>query len=425
MNITGIIAEYNPFHNGHGYHLDQARERTGADYVVVAMSGDFVQRGGPAVFDKYTRTRMALACGADLVLELPSPFATSSAEDFAACGVALLSGLGTVTSLCFGSECGNAKALMDAARLLLEEPEEYSGALKRELKKGTAFPAARQKALEETLTDRGSSLPEGLLSSPNNILGLEYGKAILRQKSPLIPVTIPRKGAGYHDHLQSDPADAGEFASATGIREALRETKKGTGRGTSPLLAFLPEEIHPLFLKARPLWPEDFSALLNGAILAELKASGKEGFLQYADFSEGLARRLSRTALTLGDFEERIRQLKTRQYTYTRVSRALTHLLLGIKKEQAAAFKAAGYAPYARVLGFRRSAAPLFSQLKGSSRIPLISRPAVAIKDLEGPARALLEQDLYSSHLYQAAFQQKYGGPAPSEFHRKLLVWET
>lgn len=446
MKVTGIIAEYNPFHSGHAYHIREAKRHTGADYSVIAMSGDFVQRGGPALFDKYTRAHMALLGGADLVVELPSAFACSTAEDFAACGVALLTGLGAVDSLCFGSEEGNTQALMAGAAFLEQESEQYSALLQMELKSGSTFPAARQSALSKIYEKKGGNPVQTLLSAPNNILGLEYCKAILRQNSHLQPVTILRQGAGYHDQIDSASQNGGTgsfslppqaYASASGIRNALyREFPDGLhGKDGQSFrgLDFLPAPVRTVFSQANPLWPEDFSALLNAKILAasEPGCEKSPAFSEISDFSQDMAFRLSRLSLDFTGWEGRIAQLKTRQYTYTRISRALTKLLLGITSQQIQDWKSIGYAPYARILGFRKTAAPLLSELKKSSRIPLITKPAAAFDTLSGSALQEFQKDLYASHLYQCALEQRcHRGSAGSdtvmknELNRKLLVLE-
>ncbi len=437
MNVTGIIAEYNPFHTGHAYHIKEAKAQTGADFIVVAMSGDFVQRGGPALFDKYTRARMALLGGADLVLELPAAFSCSLAEDFAACGTALLDGLGVVNCLCFGSEHGHTEDFMDGAAFLLQESSEYSLLLQEELKRGSTFPAARQTALKKVCAKHGPASLVSLISSPNNILGLEYCKAILRQNAALRPFTILRKGDGYHDVISH-----GEFASATGIRAALlNEFPYGLPDGCEvasfSALAFLPDSVREVFCLSKPLWPEDFSSLLNEKILdmAQKEDRGAAGFSRISDISPDMALRLSRLSLDITGWEGRIRQLKTRQYTYTRINRGLTRLLLNITEEQTFCWKKQGYTPYARVLGFKKQAAPLFSAIKKSSRIPLITKPAAAFSVLSGPALDEFQKDLYASHLYQSAFCQRYPSAGfdaldaeyavfKNEFNRKLLVLE-
>lgn len=449
MNVTGIIAEYNPFHSGHAYHIGEARRRTGADFVVVAMSGDFVQRGGPALFDKYTRTHMALLGGADLVLELPAAFACSSAEEFAACGVALFDRIGITDCLCFGSEHGDTSALLKGAAAMEQESSVFSGLLQNELKNGATFPAARQTALKAIYSGSQDAEFLDLLSAPNNILGLEYCKAILRQKTSLQPFAILRKGDGYHDTISKIPDTSNrnslKFASATGIRTALfqqfpyglSDLSDADASSRFSALSFLPETVRDVFCQAKPLWPEDFSSLLNGKILdmSQAEDRGASEFCRLSDVSSDLALRLSRLALDITGWEGRNAQLKTRQYTYTRINRTLTKILLGITQEQITSWKDLGYAPYARILGFKKESSPLFAELKKSSRIPLITKPAAAFSLLSGPALEEFQKDLYASHLYQCAFCQRYPS-APSdapdtghavlknEFNRKLLVLE-
>ena len=215
MKIVGLIAEYNPFHNGHEYHIQKAKEVTGADTVIVVMSGNFVQRGAPAIMPKHLRAKVALKSGASLVLELPVCFATGSAEYFAQGAVALLDSLGCVDALCFGSECGDIQPLTRIAEVLSDEPEEYRALLRASLKEGLPFPSARERALQDYLHDPALSR---ILASPNNTLGVEYIKALIRQDSTIRPYTILRKDSRYHaDTLEP----AGNFSSATAIRRLL------------------------------------------------------------------------------------------------------------------------------------------------------------------------------------------------------------
>lgn len=416
MKTAGIIAEYNPFHNGHQYQLDQLRARTGADYIVVAMSGDFVQRGEPALYDKYTRTRMALTAGADLVLELPAAFATSSAEDFAACGVALLDQLGVVDLLCFGSECGETAPLGTIARLLAEEPAEFTELLKERLRLGDSFPSAREWAVQEWLNQAipgphasadGNAVTAALLSSPNNILGIEYMKALLRRNSRIQPYTIARSGQGYNE---AEPVPGGHFASATAIRKAVHEGNTAYAESQMPLACH----------NAVPVFPDDLSVLLNYRLL-ELAQAGRE-LSVFSDVSPALADRMQNQLLQFSSYTERIMQLKTRQYTYTRISRALLHIVLGITASQIAQYRRNDYAPYARILGFRRDAAPLLAQMKKNSSIPLITKTAAAPDILSPDALAMFRQDLHCSHIYQAILQQASGTLSPNEYTRSVIL---
>ncbi len=410
---VGIIAEYNPFHDGHAYHIKKAKEMTQADYCIVAMSGDFVQRGGPAIYDKYTRTAMALSCGADLVIELPSVFASSSAEDFAACGIALLNNLGVVGSVCFGSECGNVEKLSGIASILATEPPVYTKELRRELKKGATFPQARNRALISCgiLNEDEASI----LASPNNILGIEYCKALYRQKSPMTPVTISRKGYGYHD---TSLAPEG-FSSATGIRKAIHENPDILMQMESSLIQ-VPDPVKQMMSQGFPVFPDDFSALLNTTLL-KLDCEGIP-FEKYADVSEELAARLLRQLPDYHPFEEKINQLKTKQYTYTRISRALLHIALGVTTQQVVLGRNAGYAPYARILGFKKTSAGLMGEIKKRGSIPLITKTADARLILSGAAWSMLRQDFYCSHIYQTIAQDKYQIKMKNEFTHSVVI---
>ena len=380
MHVTGLITEYNPFPNGHLFHLKKARETTGADYTAVVMSGSFVQRGAPAVFDKYSRTRAALLSGADLVFEMPAPFSTASAREFASYAVALFTALGAVDSICFGSECGEIEPILRAARLLNEESESFKKRLQDFLKEGKTFPEARSAALAEEGAEEAK-----LLSSPNNILGVEYCQAVLRQRSPLSCFTIKREGNGYHD-----PSLNGALGSALAVRQALQ-----SGTDVQALRFLLPDPSFDSVCRSIPVFLDDFSGLLNYRLLTEQEPE------RYAEIRPELAARIKKLAPGFASFDQRIKELKSRQLTYTGVSRGLIHLILGIEQRQMDLFKEAGFAPYARILGFRKSAAPLLRRIKENSSIPVISKLAGAEKRLDPAGAAMLACEIQSSHLYQ------------------------
>ena len=380
MHVTGLITEYNPFHNGHLFHLKKARETTGADYTAVVMSGSFVQRGAPAVFDKYSRTRAALLSGADLVFEMPAPFSTASAREFASYAVALFTALGAVDSICFGSECGEIEPILRAARLLNEESESFKKRLQDFLKEGKTFPEARSAALAEEGAEEAK-----LLSSPNNILGVEYCQAVLRQRSPLSCFTIKREGNGYHD-----PSLNGALGSALAVRQALQ-----SGTDIQALRFLLPDPSFDSVCRSIPVFLDDFSGLLNYRLLTEQEPE------RYAEIRPELAARIKKLAPGFASFDQRIKELKSRQLTYTGVSRGLIHLILGIEQRQMDLFKEADFAPYARILGFRKSAAPRLRRIKENSSIPVISKLAGAEKRLDPAGAAMLACEIQSSHLYQ------------------------
>lgn len=392
--ITGIIAEYNPFHNGHAYQLEQARLLTGCDFLVVVMSGDYVQRGAPAVFDKYTRARMALACGADLVLELPVACSCASAEFFASGAVSLLDGLGCVDFLCFGSESGNLQSLMEPARILAKESPVFQEALRRGLSLGLSFPAARKEAF------RACASNPDILDLPNNILGIEYLKALLQRESSIKPVTIKREGQGYHDTL----LDSG-FASASGIRRFLKQEEAPLS-ALPALKESLPDPVMEVLkdtlAHTLPVWEEDFSMLLR----YELLRQSASDLTRYADISPDLGRRLKNCTDKFSSFSEFVALVKTKDVTYTRITRALFHILLNLTGEDTRNSVAM---PYARILGFRKDHSRILGLLKENSRIPIIPKAADYKTYLTPDLQPLFEKDLFAANLYEtiAAAKQK------------------
>ena len=408
MKIVGLITEYNPFHNGHLYHMKRAKEITGADYCVVLMSGSFVQRGEPAIFDKYCRTRAALLAGADLVFEMPVAFSTSSAHEFAAFGIALLSAIGA-DSVVFGSECGNIEKLRHAANELNHESPEFRAVLQKNLKNGLTYPKARAKAFTEILPYEDAEI-DSILGSPNNILGIEYLRAAENLNSSIEFHTVFRCGSGYHDNELSDTA----FSSAFAIRNLILGSFAENGDYQKILTANLPDVTLSAYNDVTPVFADDFSELLNAAIL-KLHYWAHQTDSSIADLSPELILRLTKQAYRPASFEDRIQELKTRQLTYTRVSRALMHLVLDITSEDIYKWKEEGYALYARILGFRREKSSLLSCLKKKSSIPLITKMADAAKILSPSALSMLNQEVYASHLYQTVrskrisrFQNEY-----------------
>lgn len=403
MKITGFITEYNPFHNGHLYHMEQAKQLTGADYTVALMSGSHVQRGEPAVFDKYTRTKMALSAGVDLVLELPAAFSTASAMEFASYGISLFTALGAVDSVVFGSECGSLAPLQAAAELLSEETPEFRSALQQYIKSGMTYPQARAAALD------GQEL-EALLSSPNNILGIEYLRAAQRLKSHLSFYTVRREGSHYHENcILADSS----FPSASALRQELKKeaalsASSSTIQTAKSFSGLIPDSCLPLLKDEIPVFADDYSLLLQDQIL-RLQAVKNEEMPDIADFSPEFLARLKKSGPWPASYTERVQNLKSRQFTYTRISRALLHLLLDIHTRDIEQWKAEGYAPYARILGFRRESALLLKELKKHSSIPFINKTADAPKCLSASALRMLEQEIRVSHLYQSVKVQKDG----------------
>lgn len=456
MIVNGIVAEYNPFHKGHQYQLEDARRATGADYTVVVMSGNFVQRGAPAIIDKYTRTKMALSCGADLVLELPVYYACASAEYFAEGAVSLLDQLGAVDHLCFGSEEGSTDNLDVIARILAEEPEEYTMVLRDNLRKGLSFPTARMQALstyDESLKEK-----EALLASPNNILGLEYLKTLYKRSSSMKPYTTQRQGAGYHD---VDPGS--QLASATAIRHLLIEhwadepvynnitsfsDTESLSKQMIPLLAdHIPlEALNKLIASLAKSYVNNvgniykhfmtensFSAQLHYKLLSE----ASHGFTKYLDVSEDISDRINKLLYDFESFAQFTDLLKTKDTTHTRLSRCLLHILLGITNEHMTEYRSLGFIPYARILGFRKDAAPLLNSIKKNSKIPLITKLAdreqvlatfYGDAETDGNiktgslARRMLSEDISINRIYESAVSLQTGCPMRNEYRTPLVI---
>lgn len=383
MNVVGIIAEFNPFHSGHAHLIHRAKEITGSEYAVAVMNGSFVQRGEPAVFSKYDRTRAALEGGADLVLELPVRFGISSAGDFALGGVMALSSLGFVTHLAFGSEEGEIGPFQEAASALSQESDEFRRILSCALREGLPYPAARAQALAET-----SSIPLSLQEQPNNILGVEYCLALKKLRCPLIPVTIPRAGMGYHETGSAGGMAQAEYPSATALRKRICQA------GTPHLTL------------------EDFGSALDYALLADTDLS------RYKDISPDLAGRIRRSLPDHRTIQELIEHCRTRAFTDGRIRRGLMQCLLGITA-------AAPSMPYLRLLGLRKEpaekgASPLLSQTPDSCQI--LSRLAADVKKLTPGALSLFQQDLFASELYRQTWCRKYNMHLPNEYQCSPII---
>lgn len=347
MKTIGIICEYNPLHLGHKRQMLTIRERWGADAAIVClMSGNFVQRGQPAIVDMGLRARAAVDCGADLVLELPVTAALSSAEGFAARGVTILSGF--CDGLCFGAESGTAGSLMHTAQALLSP--DFSPALRRELDSGKSFPAARQTALE-----RMGSSGALLLSRPNDILGVEYCKAIIAQGSAMEPLPIPRAG-DYHA-ADADPSEP----SATAVRGLMQ-----AGQDWAP---FVPQEARAAFDGAA------LHSLAAGerAVLARLRSMTEAEFAALPHGSEGLWRKLMHESRRGAALEEILTAVKSKRYTRTRLDRMVMCAYLGLTAEDLAAV-----APYTRVLAFSGRGARVLKKPGKRARFPTSESPWTA-----------------------------------------------
>lgn len=407
MKVAGVIAEYNPFHNGHQYHLEQTRKLTGADYIVVIMSGDFVQRGGPAITDKYLRAKSALENGADLVIQMPVTGSTLSAGEYAKCGVETLSRLGIVTDISFGCEAKNAaeqQLLIKTAGFLHDESKAFQSILAEGIRRGLTFPAARANALC-SFWEREPGLQNTLqtvLASPNNILALEYLHANLETDHPMEPCMVTRAGAAYHEQSLSDTAS---FPSATAIRQRLFEQYSDSGkteRSDDILTGYIPsssnQELTEYLASHRPLSEDDFSDMLFYALRSQ-KDTLSERFSQNVELSNTIKNKLE----AFSDWKTFALSCKGKNQTLTAVNRYLTHIFLGIDAAMLSKMRKSGFAPYARVLGFHRDAAPLLSKMNEAATIPVITHPAQALRDMDADPASLFRLDLASAELYSYA----------------------
>lgn len=410
MKVNGIIAEYNPFHNGHKYQLTESLRCTKAQYTVVVMSGSFVQRGAPAMVNKFKRAEMALLNGADLVLELPAIYATASAEYFATGAAVLLDRLGVVTHLCFGSECGDAKLLRQIAEILLDEPKAFTKSLKQYLREGLSYPNARTEALIQNYPFLNQY--KNVFSSPNNILGIEYIKAILKNESSLEPVTVLRTGAGYHSRLPED-----DQCSALAIRQALY-----AGADAAFLKNSMPSDAAAVLteqLKSTgPIRSNDFSDILYYKLIME-KSSGYE---KYLDVSSDLSDRILSHLDDYKSFDSFCDLLKTKEMTYTRISRCLLHIMLNIKKTDMEKAKDTGIVPYARVLGFKKSSSTLLTKIKEQTDIPLVTKLADAEGLLDKAAYDMLRQDIRISQVYNGIEARRKDNSPANEISTPLVI---
>jgi predicted nucleotidyltransferase len=434
MKVVGLVTEYNPFHNGHKYHIEEAKRVTGADYVIAVMSGDYVQRGTPAVIDKYSRAEMALRNGVDLVLELPVCYATGSAEYFAHGAVSLLDKLGIVDYLCFGSECGDIRLLSEAAKLLTNTPASYDEQLQAFLKDGLTYPAARLKAfrhiIEKNSFPNGDALSQ-VLTEPNNILGIEYMKALRNLDSSIVPVTIRRISAQYHDSQLALSDSLPQYdvsfvenltiSSATAIRKAIHG-KAASDEYFEEIHHSVPEDVFHLlkeqFQKTYPITEEDFALIMKYKLLTE----NRQTLAGYLDITQDLADRLTNITDYNKSVEELALDIKTKNITLTRVNRALIHMLLNIRFADLEEYSRNGYSQYARVLGIKKESSRLLRKIEKAERIPIITKVAKADKQLNSSALRMLELDILAAHLYNQVVYEKYHTILPNEYKRGVCI---
>ena len=442
MKITGIICEYNPFHNGHKYQIDKLRE-SGSDYIISVMSGDWVQRGGPAIIDKHSRTRMALKSGVDMVIELPVIYSTGAAADFAYGGVSLLDALGCVDELSFGCESPSSQALEDVTQFMLTHQEELAQEIASFMKEGNSYPKARELAL---LNHFNEHIVEGLCK-PNNTLATEYRKALYNLDSKIKPCPIHRIGSNYNEtklNMQS-------YSSATAIRECILSSydymnnddsyvhsdddvigisnmsfvgntavRQAMSEPLSPIINHVPASTYDILLerlgRSYPLTTQNFSREVGYKAILEKD----EGYEAYLDVSRELSDKIKKNLIYFQSYDQFCSLLKTKEITYSRVSRCLTHILLDIKKD---CYDNDRKASYARVLGFRKDSEKLLSIIKESSSIPMITKLADAGNVLDDRQMLLLDKDIMAAHIFDFVSACKYQSKEnANEFTRQIVI---
>lgn len=377
MNVVGIIAEYNPFHEGHAYQIQKAKEQCGAEFAVVVMNGDFVQRGEPAIFDKYTRTKEALLGGADLIFELPVRFGLSSAGDFAMGGILALNALPFVTHLCFGTETSDLTPLLQAATFLCDEPDSYRTRVKHFVKQGILYPKARSLALAAE-----SGLPTETWDSPNNILGLEYCVALQKLHSKIKPFTIRREGQGYHDN---DTPALSDFPSATFLRKKIRKAGEKENLSLS-----------------------DFSSLIGYSLLTA------KDLCRIKDITPDLSDRIRNELPKYREINEFVKTIKNPSLTTGRIKRSFFQCLFDIEKGEPVM-------PYLRVLGMKKEASSLLSQKENAS-CQILTKLAFDVPKMDDTAKKLFAKDLLASDLYRQVFCHKYNQTLPNEYQHSPIV---
>ena len=391
--VLGIIAEYNPFHNGHLYHLENSKKVTGCDYSIAIISGNFTQRGSTSIINKWEKTKMALSNGIDLVIELPVIYSISSAENFADGAIKILNSLGIVDYLSFGSETSDINVLKNISNVLYFEPNEYKNILSHELKKGLSFPKARENALLMYLNDiRRYS---GVLSSPNNILGIEYLKALKKHNSNIIPVCIKRFESEYNSTDFSS-----DIASATAIRSLIKN------KSFEIVTGLVPSDSYSILLDnvRNGHIVEDLN-IFEKEIIYLLRKMSIEEISNLPDVSEGLEFAIKEAANSCNSIIEFLSMVKSKRYTSTRIQRILLYVLLGITKKDMEISK--NVLPYVRVLGFNENGTKLISEIsKNNPKLNIITSVKKFVDSNKNKIlKHMLDKDIFSTNVYTIGYE--------------------
>lgn len=390
--VLGIIAEYNPFHNGHLLHLTKSKEETGAEYSICIMSGNFVQRGNTSIVNKWVKTEMALKSGIDLVLELPTVYSISSAENFAEGAIKLLNSLKIVDTVSFGSENSDIDILNRISGILYEEPKQYVEFLNEELKKGLSFPKARENAILLYLNDQKYS---NILNQPNNTLAIEYLKALKKYKSHIMPISIKREKVFYNSNCIVD-----EYASATAIRNMIVNNQFNDIRKVMPRLAYdlLMQEIE------NNQYVIDISKF-EKEILYSIRRLSTADLKKFPEVNEGLENAIKNAANSCNTLVELINIIKSKRYTQTRIQRILLYILLNITKKDM--YISRKTVPYARILGYSPKGKELISKIYNANpKITLITSVKNFFDSSNNKTyKHMLSKDILATNIYTLAYK--------------------
>lgn len=392
--VLGIVAEYNPFHNGHLYHLEKSKKDTGSNYTVAIMSGNFTQRGSTSLMDKWSKAQAAISNGIDLVIELPVLYATSSAENFAEGAIKILDSLTVVDYISFGAETAEVEILDKCADVLYHEPKQYKTLLSHELSKGISFPKARENALMLYLNDIRKFA--NVLSSPNNILAIEYLKALKKLKSNLTPYSIPRYDVGYHDINYTE-----NTASSTAIRNMVKNN------GFNALANLMPASSYSILIqniKAGHVVPD--ISVFEKEIIYTLRKMKTSEIANLPDVSEGLEFAIKNATNSCNTFTEFMNIIKTKRYTNTRLQRILLYALLGITKKDIALSKKVQ--PYVRVLGLNKRGKFLISEIvKANPKLEIITSVKRFTEDNSNKSlQTMLDKDIWATNVFTIGYEE-------------------
>lgn len=406
--VLGIVAEYNPFHNGHLYHLQKTKEITGAKYTVCIMSGNFVQRGNTSIVDKWKKAQMALLNGVDLVIELPTIYSVASAENFASGAIRLMENLKVVDTISFGTETEDFAALNNIATILTEEPKEYVNLLKEGLSQGVSFPKAREQALIKYIDDNVRY--KNILNNSNNILAVEYLKALKGCKSKITPVAIKREKVYYNEERIVD-----DFASATAIRQMILE------KDFHSLSKVVPRDCYDILSKEYEVGNVIFDIQrFEKEIFYVLRRMSVEQIAKLPDVSEGLENTIKSAANFCNNVRDFIQMVKTKRYTQTRIQRILLFALLGITKKDVQSAKRV--VPYARVLGFNEKGRLLLSGIaQNNPKMEVIT----SLKKFEDSNtnktyKRMLDIDIFATDIYTLGY--KNGSLANLDYTKNMVM---